>query len=100
MDVQKIFASQVFGDAQQKKRLSPEIYESLRRTREEGRELQPEVARAVAKAMMEWAIERGATHYTHWFQPMTGITAGKQDAFACPGEGMHILISFSDAALI
>ena len=100
MDVQKIFGSQVFGDAQQKKRLSPEIYESLRRTREEGRELQPEVARAVAKAMMGWAIERGATHYTHWFQPMTNITAGKQDAFACPGEDMHIINAFSEAALI
>ncbi len=100
MDVRKIFGSRVFGEEQQKKRLAPEIYESLRRTREEGCELQPEVARAVAKAMMEWAIEQGATHYTHWFQPMTNITAGKQDAFASPGDGMQVINEFTESALI
>ncbi|MCI8622859.1 MAG: glutamine synthetase type III [Provencibacterium sp.] len=100
MDVRKIFGSRVFSDEEQRKRLPPEIYESLRRTREGGSELQPDVARAVAKAMMEWAIERGATHYTHWFQPMTNITAGKQDAFASPGSGMQVINEFSEDALI
>lgn len=100
MDVRKIFGCRVFGDREQKRRLPPEIYESLRKTRECGLQLDKSVARVVAKAMMEWAIEQGATHYTHWFQPMTNITAGKQDAFAEPAPHMEVINVFSEGALI
>lgn len=94
------FGCRVFSDKEQKARLSPEIYESLKNTRERGLELAPQVAREVAAAMMAWAIEKGATHYTHWFQPMTNITAGKQDAFAEPGENGEIINRFSENMLI
>lgn len=90
----------MFDEREQKKRLPPDIYESLRLTRECGLELAPHVAQAVARAMMEWAIGQGATHYTHWFQPMTNMTAGKQDAFASPGKGMCAVNEFSASALI
>lgn len=100
MEVKTIFGERVFGDAEQKKRLPPDVYESLRRTREQGQGLEPQVAAQVAGAMMTWAIERGATHYTHWFQPMTNITAGKQDAFAeYDGKG-SVISAFSESALI
>lgn len=100
MDVKKLFGSRVFSERVQKERLSKEIYESLKETRERGSTLQPRVAREVARAMMEWAIEQGATHYAHWFQPMTNITAGKQDAFLEPGEGGGIVNRFSELMLI
>ncbi len=100
MEVSKIFGERVFGDSQQKKRLSPDVYESLRRTRSQGQGLDPSVASQVAGAMMDWAIELGATHYTHWFQPMTGVTAGKQDAFAEYGGSGGVLSTFSESALI
>ena len=75
------FGADVFSDAVMQSRLAPEVYAALRKTIEEGGGLAYETAEAVAKAMMDWALEKGATHYTHWFQPMTGATAEKRDTF-------------------
>lgn len=100
MDLTKLFGCRVFGDAAMREHLSREVYESLRRTREAGLPLDPSIAQAVAEGMKDWAIAQGATHYTHWFQPLTNITAGKHDAFIEPdGEGGMIL-EFSSKALI
>lgn len=95
-----LFGSMVFGEEAMKKTLSPEIYTALKKTTENGEPLSPEVADAVAEAMKNWAMERGATHFTHWFQPMTGITAEKHDSFLEPAEEGRILMSFSGKALI
>ncbi|MBP7480439.1 MAG: glutamine synthetase III, partial [Spirochaetaceae bacterium] len=79
--ISEIFGSMVFNDTVMQSRLSKEVYKSLKRTMDEGTPLDPTVANSVANAMKNWAIEKGATHYTHWFQPMTGITAEKHDSF-------------------
>ncbi len=84
MDVINYFGDQVFNDTVMRQRLPKSVYESLVKTTREGSRLDPSVAEVVAGAMKEWAIEHGATHYTHWFQPLTGITAGKHDAFINP----------------
>ena len=95
------FGSDVFTDAVMRQRLSPETYQALRRTMDEGSELTYEVAEAVATAMKEWALEKGATHYTHWFQPMTGSTAEKHDSFLeLSGLDGGPMLSFSGKALI
>ena len=95
------FAADVFTDAQMERRLPPEMYRALHRTMEEGSELTFELAGAVAAAMMEWAVERGATHFTHWFQPMTGATAEKRDTFLdFGGLDRAPILSFSAKALI
>lgn len=95
------FGSDVFSDEVMKGRLSKGAYESLRRTKEEGRPLEFDVAGEVARAMMEWAIEKGASHYTHWFQPMTGATAEKRDSFfASAGLNKMPILDFSASALI
>ena len=73
----ELFGTMVFSDAVMRQRLPEDVYLSLKRTVRGGHKLNPEVAGAVAEAMKNWAIEKGATHYTHWFQPMTGITAEK-----------------------
>ena len=100
MDLTKLFGCRVFGDAAMREHLSREVYESLRRTREAGLPLDPSIAQAVAEGMKDWAIAQGATHYTHWFQPLTNITAGKHDAFIEPdGEG-GMMLEFSSKALI
>ena len=78
------FGVMLFGESVMKERLTPTAYESVRLAKERGTPLSHEVAKCVAKAMLEWAVEHGATHYTHWFQPMTGITAEKHDAFIEP----------------
>jgi glutamine synthetase len=78
------FASLVFNDAEQQKRLPKNVYDALRRTITLGQPLDSFVADAVASALKDWAIEHGATHYTHWFQPLTGITAEKHDSFLAP----------------
>ena len=78
------FGELVFGDAIMKERLPEDIYAAMKRTIVDGRSLDISVANAVADAMKEWAIEKGATHFTHWFQPMTGITAEKHDSFISP----------------
>ena len=100
MNMEKEFASRVFNDAVMRERLPEDVYLALRRTAEEGSPLDTRLADAVAVAMRDWAMENGATHYTHWFQPMTGITAEKHDAFmsALPGDAM--LADFSGKALI
>lgn len=100
MNLTESFGSKVFGKKEMQKRLPPAVYESLTRTTAKGQKLDMEIATIVAQAMKEWAMENGATHYTHWFQPMTGITAGKLDAFLSPdGEGGAVT-EFSPKALV
>ena len=82
--IQEIFGSMVFGDAVMRQKLPKDTYKSLKKTIEDGSELDISVANVVANAMKDWALEKGATHYTHWFQPMTGITAEKHDSFISP----------------
>ena len=94
------FGSMVFSDAVMRRRLPEDIYAKLKRTVRGGHKLDPQVAGAVADAMKNWAIEKGATHFTHWFQPMTGITAEKHEAFLRPDEQGHALIEFSGKELI
>ena len=97
--VPDLFAAKVFNDRVMQERLSPDVYASLRQTVRQGRPLDLSVANAVAKAMCAWACERGATHYTHWFQPMTGITAEKHEGFITKGGG-RVLMDFSGKELI
>ena len=96
----ELFGTMVFGDEVMRRMLAPEIYEALKKTIENGEPLTSEVADAVAAAMKDWAMERGATHFTHWFQPMTGITAEKHDSFLEPKKGGGILMEFSGKTLI
>ena len=98
--VPEYFGSMVFDDRAMKENLSSEVYKSLRRTIDEGAEIDLSVANAVASAMKNWAVSRGATHYTHWFQPMTGITAEKQDSFISPSPDGGIIMEFSGKELI
>lgn len=84
MNVPEIFASNVFDDATMRERLPKKIYNELKQTINDGSELDSHVAEVVANAMKDWAIEKGATHYSHWFQPLTGYTAEKHDAFIVP----------------
>ena len=100
MNVQQLFGSKVFNDAVMKERLPKETYKALKKTIEEGTELDLEVAKVVAHAMKDWAIEQGATHYTHWFQPMTGVTAEKHDSFIQPEAGGKVIMSFSGKELV
>ena len=96
----EIFSANVFDDRLMQERLPKETYRALKRTREEGRSLDPAVAGVVANAMKDWAIEKGATHYTHWFQPMTGVTAEKHDAFIAPRNDGTLLLEFSGKELV
>ena len=99
-NVPALFGSMVFNDQVMRDRLPQETYRALRRTMQNGRHLDPGVAAVVANAMKDWAIEKGATHYTHWFQPMTGITAEKHDSFLSPaGEG-RVIMEFSGKELV
>ena len=99
-DVKKIFGSNVFNDAVMKERLPKAAYKKMKATIDAGAELDPEVADIVAHEMKEWALEKGATHYTHWFQPLTGITAEKHDAFIDPQNDGTTLLRFSGKELI
>ena len=94
------FGSLVFDDKVMKGSLSDEVYASLRKTIDEGAELDISVANAVASAMKDWAISKGATHYTHWFQPLTGITAEKHDSFLAAGDDGGVIMEFSGSELI
>ena len=94
------FSSMVFSDAVMQQRLPAEIYSALRSARQYGKRLTRAEANVVAEAMRDWAIERGATHYTHWFQPMTGITAEKHDSFLSPAKDGGALPEFSGRELI
>ncbi len=98
--VTEYFGCMVFDDKVMQERLSPEIYETMKRTIRDGRSLKLSVANAVAAAMKDWAVELGATHFTHWFQPMTGITAEKHDSFISPDKNGRIIMEFSGKELI
>lgn len=100
MDVSTIFGSMVFNETVMQERLPKEIFKSLKQTMEEGTALDLTVANSVANAMKNWAIEKGVTHYTHWFQPMTGITAEKHDSFISPMPGGKVIMEFSGKELI
>lgn len=98
--VENTFASNVFNDAVLKTRLPKNVYKALKKTIDEGLPLDPSVADVVANAMKDWAVEKGATHFTHWFQPMTGITAEKHDAFISPTSDGRVILEFSGKELI
>ena len=94
------FGCLVFDDRVMKAKLSTGVYRSLKRTIDEGRSLNNDVANAVAEAMKDWAVENGATHFTHWFQPLTGITAEKHDSFISPAPDGRVIMEFSGKELI
>ena len=94
------FASLVFDDRVMKAKLSAKVYNSLKKTIDEGKELDLTVANAVASAMKDWAVSLGATHFTHWFQPLTGITAEKHDSFISPAPDGRVIMEFSGKELI
>ncbi|MED9903434.1 MAG: glutamine synthetase III [Lachnospiraceae bacterium] len=101
LNVEGLFASKVFTLGKMKERLPKNVYKEVRKVMDQGGELSLETADVVAKAMKDWAVENGATHYTHWFQPLTGITAEKHDAFVThPDEEGHMLMEFSGKELI
>lgn len=100
-NVKELFGCDVFNDSVMQERLPKKVYKELKKTIEEGKELSMEIADVVAHEMKEWAIEKGATHYSHWFQPLTGVTAEKHDAFiTAPMENGKVLLSFSGKELI
>ncbi len=98
--VPEYFGSMVFDDRVMKANLSAEVYRSLRKTIDEGAKLNIGVANAVAQAMKDWAVARGATHFTHWFQPLTGVTAEKHDSFIAPSPDGGVIMEFSGKELI
>ena len=101
LSVAEIFGEDVFNDAVMQERLPKKVYKKLKQTIEEGKELDLETADVIAHEMKEWAIEKGATHYTHWFQPLTGVTAEKHDSFiSAPLPSGKVLMSFSGKELI
>lgn len=100
IDVPSIFGIDVFNEQVMKERLPKETYSALKATIRNGESLDIAVANEVAKAMKEWAIEKGCTHYTHWFQPMTGITAEKHDSFLTPCENGKVIMDFSGKSLV
>ena len=100
VNVPKLFGSNVFNDDVMKERLPKPVYKALKATIENGETLDSSMANAVAHAMKEWAIEKGCTHYTHWFQPLTGITAEKHDSFITPDGDGKVMMAFSGKELI
>lgn len=98
--VSELFGTMVFNDTVMKERLPKETYRAMQNAIRDGRRLDAAVANVVANAMKDWAIERGATHFTHWFQPMTGITAEKHDSFISPIKGGHVIMEFSGKELV
>ncbi len=98
--VTEYFGSMVFDERVMKATLSDKVYKSLKRTIDRGTPLDISVANAVAAAMKDWAIEKGATHYTHWFQPMTGVTAEKHDSFISPAPDGRVIMEFSGKELV
>ena len=99
-NVPELFGSLVFDDRVMRSRLSAEVYQSLRRTIDENADLEENIAEAVAAEMRNWAVERGATHFTHWFQPLTGVTAEKHDSFITPSPDGGVIMEFSGKELI
>ena len=98
--VPEYFGCMVFDDKTMKSRLPKETYKAMKKAIQDNKRLDLSVANVVANAMKDWAIEKGATHYTHWFQPMTGITAEKHDSFISPCEGGNIIMEFSGKELV
>ena len=92
LDIPALYGSSVFSEKEMRARLPREIYKRLSASMAAGEELDPTVADAVASAMKEWAIEQGATHYTHWFQPLTGTTAEKHDSFISPQKDGSVIM--------
>lgn len=99
-EITEIFGSMVFSDKVMKERLPEHAYQAVRRAIEDGTPLSHEVAKSVASVMKDWAIEKGATHFTHWFQPMTGITAEKHDSFIEPYGNGDVIMKFSEKSLV
>ncbi len=100
IDVPAIFGEMVFGDAAMRKYLSEDVYTAMKRAIRDGKRLDSELANAVARGMKEWALEKGATHYTHWFQPMTGVTAEKHDGFISPDGNDGVIMDFRGKELV
>lgn len=100
INVPELFGSMVFNDKEMKARLSAETYKALKTAISSDKALSPKLADEIAEAMKEWAIEKGATHYTHWFQPMTGLPAEKHDSFIDPQEGGSVIMTFKGKELI
>ncbi len=100
IDVAGIFGENVFDDAAMRETLPKKVYEKLKKTIDEGAELDPTIADVVAEAMKSWAISKGATHYSHWFQPLTGITAEKHDSFVSAPQNGRVILEFSGKELI
>ena len=98
--ISEMFGSMVFNDEAMKARLPEEVYNSLQNTIQNGKHLDLSIANVVAAAMKDWAIEKGATHYTHWFQPMTGITAEKHDSFISPKDNSTVIMEFKGKELV
>jgi len=98
--ISELFGSMVFGDGVMKERLPRDIYNALKKTIENGTHLELDVANVVAAVMKDWAIEKGATHFTHWFQPMTGVTAEKHDSFITPDGRGKAIMEFSGKSLV
>ena len=95
-NIPELYGSLVFNDKVMRSKLPKDMYKALKKTIENGTHLELDVANSVAVAMKEWATENGATHYTHWFQPMTNVTAEKHDSFICPtGDGQVIMVPHS-----
>ena len=99
-NIPELFGSMVFNDAAMRERLPKETYRALKRTIDNGKSLDKSIADVVANAMKDWAIEKGATHFTHWFQPMTGVTAEKHDSFIAPDGDRGVIMEFSGKELV
>ena len=98
--VPELYGSLVFSDKVMRERLPKDIYKAVHKTIQNGSHLELDVANTVAATMKEWALELGATHFTHWFQPMTGLTAEKHDSFISPTENGGVIMEFSGKELI
>ena len=99
-DVQKLFGSLVFNETVMKDRLPTVTYKAYKQAIIEGKPLNLEIANIIANAMKDWALEHGCTHFTHWFQPMTGITAEKHESFISPTAEGRVIMDFSGKELI
>ncbi len=99
-DIPSLFGSMVFNDVVMKAKLPKDTYKALKKTIKQGTHLELDIANVVANAMKDWAVEKGATHFTHWFQPMTGITAEKHDSFIAPDKDGRVIMEFSGKELV
>ena len=98
--ITSVFGENVFNDSVMSQKLPKDVYKKLKKTIEEGNDLDPSIADCVANAMKNWALEKGVTHFTHWFQPMTGLTAEKHDSFISPTSNGKVIMEFSGKELI